>query len=544
VDAPPLVPGQTIARVKLPRPRPHQLESINSRKRWKLWRWGRRAGKSRGAIIAAAIGHGPPVDRGHGPEPLHRGFLRGGIIAWIGLDYTQAEKIWREVIKPRFEGVPGFKVEEGAFRVIAPAYGPVPAPGQPDTRPRGEITIYTANNVETLLGSQLDGVILDEFAHWEGDPEDAWRRVLRFTLVDRRGWAIFPSTSWPGSYFDSLCALELEGKRPNWFQSHFATEDNDVLSPDEVAEVYSEYDPADVRVQTELKALLIAGGAGLAFPEFESIPEKRVHVVTPAPIPRFYRAVVGLDWGWRTGRALYCALGPEEEVIARLEIPLAELHGEAAGEHLIEVLLERGLELPELVAYDAQMDVDAGIETGATIAQEFRRGMVGAIGGDPDLAPRMVPAAKGNNSRLAGKNMVHKALAWKDARDARGNLEPWAAPRLRIFAGFCPGLILELRTLPNDPKHPGDVDTSKPDHSYDALRYLLAVRAQGGLPPEPEFDPDTHPGRTKEGEIRRRTQRAPWEQRARGGFTDPNQGSEGRPGFWDPTAPNIEYEEE
>lgn len=502
--------------VRLPRPRRHQLPSLAAPERFKLFRWGRRVGKGIAALLGATLGHGPDAQG----APVHRGWLFGGVVAWIGLDYTQTEKIWRQEFKPRFEGVPGFKVEESAFRIVAPV-GP--------NGTQGEITLYTANNVETLLGSKLDGVVCDEFAHWAGDPEDAWRRILRPTLIDRAGWAIFPSTPWPGSYFDSLCKRHDAGElRRTWFQSHIRTKDADQLNPEEVAEVYAEYAPGDPRVQTELEALLITGGAGVAFPEFVSEPERRVHVVRPAPIPPYYRIVAGLDWGWRTGVVVTCALGPEGEVIVIHELPLAELHAEAAGRFYCDTLLDQGVPLPALVCYDLQMDADAGIKVGSSLASEFREGMAAAVRHNPDATPRMQAAAKGPGSRIAGKNMVHKALAWKDSRDPEGRLQPWASPRFRVFTS-CPYTIRVLGNLPNSPKILGDVDTDADDHPYDAVRYLLAVKAAGGEMPEEDTPQDRHPGFRHDGALQRRRQPAPWEQAPAAGYTDPSAER-----FWDP----------
>jgi hypothetical protein len=73
-----------------------------------------------------------------------------------------------------------------------------------------------------------------------------------------------------------------------------------------------------------------------------------------------------------------------------------------------------------------------------------------------------IPAEKGNDSRLAGKNAIHSRLA------LRGD----GLPSLIVFR-TCKNLI---RTLPYSNNHPEDVDTDAEDHAYDALRYLLTRR--------------------------------------------------------------------
>lgn len=509
-------PGITTVQIKLPRPRGHQAPTLLARHRFKLLRWGRRTGKGIASLVGSTIGHGPTIARAGREEPMRRGWLRGGTIAWIGLDYEQSEKIWRLQLKPRFEGVPGYHISESDYRIIGPPTGP--------NKEKGEITVYSAENVGTLLGSWLHGVVLDEFGHWYGEgpdayrkQKDAWRRVLRPTLVDHKGWAMFASTPWPGSYYDELCNRQIAGTlNPDiWYQSHLSSQDNDVLDPGEVAELIAEYNgPDDPLLQTEVFAKLIVGGAGLAFPEFVSELEQRVHVVRPAPIPPHWTIVAALDWGWRTGIITTFALGPEGQVIAIHELKLPELYGAEAGEAYIRALSDRGMRLPALIAYDEQLDYEAGQHHGNTVANDFLEGLVKAVGGDRDNAPRITPARKGPGSRIAGKNLVHKALAWKDQRDDEGRLHPWSQPRFRVFTS-CPEMIACMRDLPNDPKHPGDVNTKANDHSYDTLRYLLAVADVPVDEPPRDTPEDMSPGIQRDGALRQRRTQAPWEQQHR-----------------------------
>lgn len=538
--------------VQLFAPRRHQRPSFESPHRRKLLRWGRRAGKTRLEVLCSSVGHGPMVDREYGLERLFRGFLLGGTIQWIGIDYKQIEKIWIEELVPRFGDVPGFNVEEGEFRITAPAYGD----GKKTKKRRGSIQLHPSRSVKNLLGSANDGVVCDEFAHWEGDPKNAWRRIIRPTLVDRNGWAIFGSTPYPGSYNDELCELHPFGaddlpqpETPDklWFQSHHSTRANDKLSPEAVAEIYAEYPPGDPTADTELEAKLITGAAGAAFPEFIANVETKVHVVHPAPLPRFWRPAAALDWGWRTGCVCTYELGPEDEVVQIHEMALAELHAEAAGRRYIETLVTRGMRIPELIAYDSSMDTDAGIKVGTTLASEFLEGMVAALHGSFDLVPRMQPWSKMPGSRIPGRNQVHKYLAWKDSRDVRGHLDPWAAPRFRVTTA-CAETIKELTKLQNDPNKLGDVDTDMPDHHYDCLRGLLSIKAAGGEQPTRDTPEDRSPGFRSDGTLKARRAPQPYERRAQARmYDDPLEGGatdSGAPGFWDPFGFNVRFDEE
>lgn len=539
------LPEGQIPRVKLPRPFPIQARMLNHAARRKLLRWGRRSSKTRCAFLGSSAGHGPlgasPWGASYGLEPMHRGFIRGGTIAWIGIGYDQTRKVWEEEFLPRFQGVPGFTVHEGDYRIQAPPVGP--------DRIRGEITIYTSSNVASLLGSKLHGVVCDEFAHWERDPRDAWRRVLRFTLLDYRGWAMFPSTPNPGSYYDELCAKYPDGAddlvqpaTPSkvWFQTHHTAFDNPRLSPIDIRELIEEYETGDPNLDTEVYAKLITGGGGLAFPNFNSLPDAMVHVVKPTPLPRFWRPVASMDWGFKTGVICDYSLGPEGETIQTAEYPLAELHARDAGKAYIDQLLELGRPIPELVAYDQQMDYEAGQGEGTSLADEFREGMLESLQGNAEALPAMIGARKGPGSRIAGWNLVRRALSWEDSRDARGKLNPWAAPRFRVFTA-CPATIQEFTRAINDAKVHGDVDNKRSvTHRLDCIRYLLAVQAQGGEPPPRDVPQDVSPGIDRHGELRQRRTPAPWEQQRQGPLYEPPPGD-----FFNPAdGAGIDYEEE
>ncbi len=87
----------------LPRALAHQRDVLDAPERFKIWRAGRRTGKSRAALIAALLGHG---------KGAHKGALQGGDIVWLTPDYPQSRAIWREEIKPRLAGVAGVTLHE------------------------------------------------------------------------------------------------------------------------------------------------------------------------------------------------------------------------------------------------------------------------------------------------------------------------------------------------------------------------------------------------------------------------------------------------
>ena len=147
--------------IQIQAPLAHQEEPLGSGVRFKVWRWGRRTGKTRGALIACCVGHGP---RGSDGLPHWRGFIGGGEVIWIARDYPNSDTIWRKEILKRFANKPGFKINKQDRRVTCEPTG-------------GALTIVSADNIDSVRGGDWDGVVVDEAAHQ--DLDGVWNDVIR-----------------------------------------------------------------------------------------------------------------------------------------------------------------------------------------------------------------------------------------------------------------------------------------------------------------------------------------------------------------------------
>lgn len=97
--------------------------------------------------------------------------------AYVAPYRVQAKAVAWDYLKRYSSQIVGAKPNESELRVDFPN--------------GARITLYGADNYDSLRGVYLDGVILDEFADME--PE-AWHTVLRPALSDRLGWAVFIGT--------------------------------------------------------------------------------------------------------------------------------------------------------------------------------------------------------------------------------------------------------------------------------------------------------------------------------------------------------------
>lgn len=254
-----------------------QLEFANRPHRYKLGRWGRRRGKTVFAFAAAVLGHGPMQPDG---QPLHKGLRHGLDVLWVGRSKDQARGIWLGEVKPRFEAAGG-SVNDTLMMASLPGFGSL------IVRSQDRDSINNARG----LGAKIAGIVGDEVAHWD-DAEDVWLEVMVPMLADNMGWAIFISTTEPGSWFNRKCQQVLTGKASDeWTESYGTAKDNPYISPAAFAALVAEYPEGDPRLEKEVYALLTAQGAGhaLHFLDQDVLIEK---------VPQGCTYFGAVDWGY------------------------------------------------------------------------------------------------------------------------------------------------------------------------------------------------------------------------------------------------------
>ena len=239
---------------------PAQKQIARDTHRFRVVNCGRRFGKT---ILATE-------------EMIALGLHKEARIAYIAPTYQQARDIAWEQLKRRLREVEPEINEsrlEIRFKNIQGTYSTVVLRGW--------------ESIETLRGQSYDFVVLDEVASmryfWEG-----WQEVIRPTLTDRKGGAMFISTPKGFNHFYELYNKESDDKQFKSF--HFTSYDNPNIPPEEVDEAKNQLTEdrfaqeylADFRKQE-----------GLVYKEFQ----RSRHVYSEANIDEA-EVLAGIDFGF------------------------------------------------------------------------------------------------------------------------------------------------------------------------------------------------------------------------------------------------------
>lgn len=94
-----------------------------------------------------------------------------------------------------------------------------------------KILVRGADNPDSLRGVSLTYVVLDECAFIK---QDTWEKIIRASLSDKKGRALFISTPSGRNWFYDVYKLGQEGNDEEWKSWHFTTNDNETIDPKEI----------------------------------------------------------------------------------------------------------------------------------------------------------------------------------------------------------------------------------------------------------------------------------------------------------------------
>lgn len=135
--------------------------------------------------------------------------------AYISPFYVQSKSVAWDYLKQYTAVIPGVTYNESELRCDLPN--------------GARITLYGADNYHRMRGIYLDGVVLDEVAQM---PPRAWTEVIRPSLSDRKGWAIFIGTPQGKNAFYEL--YEKAKLDPEWYAGMFKASETGIIDPGEL----------------------------------------------------------------------------------------------------------------------------------------------------------------------------------------------------------------------------------------------------------------------------------------------------------------------
>jgi PBSX family phage terminase large subunit len=204
---------------------------------------------------------------------------KDGNVAYIAPTYTQAREISWEMLKKRVSEIGGCKINETRLELTLP------------NKHGGEsrIALKGWESIESLRGQAYDFLVLDEVAMYRNWLAN-WQEVIRPTLTDRKGSALFISTPKGFSFFYDL--YNEEHKDKDYKSFHFTSYDNPHIPTDEI-------DKAKQELTEDRFAQEYLGDfrktEGLVYKEFD---RKRHLFSDMGTIHSVVRRLIGIDWGY------------------------------------------------------------------------------------------------------------------------------------------------------------------------------------------------------------------------------------------------------
>ncbi len=192
---------QKVYNVSFPPLHDAQKQVHDSEARWKILCAGRRFGKSRlGVQMCLEVA------------------LSGGRAWWVAPTFAISRVGWRDIqaAAASFPKEMGVNIKVGDMQV--------------DFGNGGFIGVRSADNPQRLRGEGLDFLVMDEAAFVK---EETWTEVLRPTLTERKGSALFISTpKGMDNWFYRL--FERAETQPDWERFQFPSTSNPLVEESEV----------------------------------------------------------------------------------------------------------------------------------------------------------------------------------------------------------------------------------------------------------------------------------------------------------------------
>ena len=156
--------------------------------------------------------------------------------SYIAPLYSQAKSIAWDYLKHYTEPIPTVKRNESELWVEIPTVA----------KQRARIRLFGADNPDSLRGQYNDGAVLDEVAQMK---PNIWGEIIRPTLIDRDGWAVFIGTPKGHDLLFTLYNKAL--KKDNWFAKIYPVYNTNVLTEKQINSIKEDLSDAEFRQELE-----------------------------------------------------------------------------------------------------------------------------------------------------------------------------------------------------------------------------------------------------------------------------------------------------
>jgi hypothetical protein len=184
----------------------------------------------------------------------------GRVCCYLAPSYRQAKRIAWERLKAMALALPRIHILETDLTLRLPN--------------GSSISLRGVDNYDSLRGSGLDFVVLDEFASMK--PE-VWSEIIRPALADRKGRALFIGT--PQGHDHLYDRFQFAQSQPDWSAFHFTTLEGGHVTAEELAGAARELDERLYR--QEFEASFESMALGLAYYAFSREENVRPCRYTP-----------------------------------------------------------------------------------------------------------------------------------------------------------------------------------------------------------------------------------------------------------------------
>jgi len=357
-----------------------------------------------------------------------------GRFAYMSPTYTQSKDTCWQYLKRFTAEIPGVEQRESDLMVVFPN--------------GSRVRLYGADHFDRLRGIYSDGLVLDEYA--DINPR-AWPEVLRPSLADRQGWAVFIGT--PRGRNDFWRVHQHAEKTPEWFSLVLRASSTGLLGQAELDDMRTTLTPEqyDQELECSFDAAILGAYFGKEITEAEAAGR-----IGKVP----YDDAIPVHTAWDLGIGDSTAIWFFQ--VSRDGVRVID-HYEAAGyglPHYAAVLASRGYDYgTHYLPHDAQArQLGSGRSLWETLNALTNR------------VPRILP----KQNVMDGINAARVTIgsAWFDAEKCHDGLEALRAYRAEYDE--------KAKTFHDRPQH------NWASHSADAFRYLaMAWREMAPEKPKP-----------------------------------------------------------